>query len=248
MAIGTTNIKMSDIATELQYASTGLADNSMVNILYDSSQLSYSIHGGSYHNLNMLVSSLAKTFKIAIETRYSAGTYLWIGGWAGYDHDAPAQLAYIINNGSGADVAFDLYIGANNTPGSGTNIFSGIVPRNNGGNINANPYNTGVGAYSTFSSSGGYWISGNISVVVGSPVFVPVEMKVTAAVDLDNVGGATARYNYTNEILSGAGFDLNPMTGGVAFNDVLVSGANGSAFPTNGISWNKRTSIIIDIT
>jgi len=247
MAIGTTNISMRDISVELKYGSAS-TDRSMRNILYDSSQLSYSIHGGSYHNLAMLVSSLAKPFKIAIETRYSAGTYLWIGGWAGYDHDAPVQLAYIINNGSSEDVDVMLFIGDNNNPGSGTRFFSGTIPANNGGNINANPYNTGVGAYTAFSSNG-YWISGNMKMVVaGPPVFPPVNMSVTAAVDIDNVGGATGRYNYTANGSPGGAWNLNPFTGGGDFNNVLVSGVNGSAFPTNGISWNKRTSIIIDIT
>ena len=245
MPIGTTNISMHDISVELKYLSAG-TNNSMRNMLYDSSQLSYSIHGGSYHNLNMLVSSLAKPFKIAIETRYSAGTYLWIGGWAGYDHDAPVSLSCIINNGSTEDVDVMLYIGDNNNPGSGTRFFSGTVPANNGGNVNANPVNTGVAAYTNFSSTG-YWISGNMKMVVaGPPVFTPVNMNVTAAFDLDNAGTGTGRYNYTT--FNGT-WDLNPFSGGGAdFNDVLVSGVNGNAFPTDGISWNKRTAFVIDIT
>ena len=247
MAIGTTNISMHDISVELKYLSAG-TDNSMRNMLYDSSQLSYSIHGGSYHNMNMLVGSLVKTFRIAVETRYSAGTYLSIGAWAGYDHDAPVILSCIINNGSTEDVDVMLFIGDNNTPGSGTQFFSGTIPANNGGNINNNPLNTGVGAYGNFSGTG-YWISGNMKLVAaGPPPITTVNMVVTAAVDLDNVGGATGRYNYTTDGSPGGTWDLNVFTGGADFNDVLVSGVNGNAFPTDGISWNKRTAFVIDIT
>lgn len=247
MAIGTTNISMHDISVELKYASLG-TNNSMMNMLYDSSQLSYSIHGGSYHNLAMQLGSLAETFQIAIEKQYTIGTNLDLSGWAGYAHNAPVQLAYIINNGSGEDVDVMLYIGDNNNPGSGTRFFSGTIPANNGGNITANPANTGVAAYTNFSSTG-YWISGNMQMVIsGPPTFTPVNMNVTAAVDLDNVGTGKARYNYTANGSPGGAWGLNPFIGGSAFNDVLVSGVNGSAFPINGISWNKRTSITIDIS
>jgi len=246
MAIGTTNISLRDISVELKYTSS--ATNRSMRDMYDSSQLSYSIHGGSYHNLAMQLPALAKKFQIAIEKQYTLGTNLDLSGWAGYDHDAPAQLAYIINNGSSEDVDVMLFIGDNNNPGSGTRFFSGTIPANNGGNINANPYNTGVAAYTAFSSNG-YWISGNMKMVVaGPPVFSSVNMNVTAAVDLDNVGTGTGRYNYTANGSPGGAWDLNPFIGGGDFNDILVSGVNGNSFPTDGISWNKRTSIIIDIT
>jgi hypothetical protein len=243
MPIGTTNIKMSDIATELQYASTGLADNSMVNILYDSSQLSYNSHGGSYHNLNM--GSAATSFQNSIEVPYSAGGNMALKNWGGYDHDIGVNLNYIINNGSGSDVMVKLFLETGPAYGMYFNFFTVMVPMNNMGNVNVANFNTTSAAFVNYYSGGGYWISADISLLMLGPR--PVNMDVTSAVDTDNKGSGIPRFNYTANGTPGASWDLNPNTGGGTFSDIIVSGDNGNPYPSDGISWNKRTAIIIDI-
>ena len=244
MPIGTTNIKMSDVATELQYASTGLADNSMVNILYDSSQLSYNPHGGSYHNLSM--GSAGVSFQSSIEARYSVGQNMALKNWSGYDHDIGVNLNYIINNGSAADVSLKLYL--ENFPGVGPGFafFNAIVPMNNTGNVNVSNYNTTSAAFSNYYSGGGYWISGDISLTTFA--IRPIKMDVTSAVDTDNTGSGLSRFNYTANGAPGGSWNLDPGSGGGPFVGNLVSGDNGNPYPNDGISWNKRTTIIIDIT
>lgn len=245
MPIGTTNIKMSDIATELQYPSTGLSDNSMVNILYDSSQLSYNSHGGSYHNLGMTM-NLANSFQSAIEAPYSAGQNMALKQWAGYDHNIGVNLNYIINNGSGYDVNVRLFLETAPSFGGGFQFFAGIVPLNNAGNVNVANSNTTSGAFGYY-PFGGYWISGDISLLM-PPAGRPVTMNVTSAFDTDNTGSGTARFNYTANGFPPGPWNLDPSTGGGPFLDILASGDNSSPFPTDPISWNKRTAIIIDIT
>jgi len=245
MSIGTTNLSMNAIATELNYSGSGLSDISMVNILYDSSQLSYNSHGGSYHNLGMTM-NLANTFQSAIEAPYSAGGNMALKQWAGYDHNIGVNLNYIINNGSGADVSLKLHLEVNPGFGPGFAFFNAIVPMNNMGNVNVANFNTTSAAFSNYYSGGGYWISGDISLATFA--IRPVLMDVTSAVDTDNKGSGIPRFNYTANGTPGASWDLNPVSGGGNFTGILVSGDNGGSFPTDGISWNKRTTIIIDIT
>jgi hypothetical protein len=244
MPIGTTNIKMSDIATELQYASTGLSDNSMVNILYDSSQLSNNSHGGSYHNTSM---GSGTNFQISIEGPYSAGTYMALKNWGGYNHDIGVNLNYIINNGSGYDVNVRLFLETSPSYGGGFQFFAGIIPMNNMGNVNVANFNTTSAAFSSYYPVGGYWISGDISLLM-PPAGRPVNMNVTSAVDTDNKGSGIPRFNYTANGFPGGPWNLDPGSGGGPFVDILASGDNSSPFPTDGISWNKRTAIVIDIT
>jgi hypothetical protein len=246
MSIGTTNLSMYAIATELNYSGSGLSHISMVNELYDSSQLSYNSHGGSYHNLGMTM-NLANTFQSAIEAPYSAGGNMALKQWAGYDHDIGVNLNYIINNGSGYDVNVKLYLETSPSYGGYFNFFTGMVPMNNSGNVNVANYNTTSAAFSNYYSGGGYWISADISLLM-PPAGRPVNMSVTSAVDTDNKGSGIPRFNYTADGTPGGPWNLDPNTGGSNFLGILASGDNSSPFPTDGISWNKRTAIIIDIT
>jgi len=243
MPIGTTNIKMSDIATELQYSSS-LPNDSMVNILYDSSQLSYNQSGGSYHNLNM---GSATSFQSSIEGPYSAGQNMALKNWGGYTHDIGVNLNYIINNGSGYDVNVRLFLENSSGFGGGFQFFNGIIPMNNTGNVSVSNSNTGMGAFSNYYSGGGYWISGDISLLM-PPAFRPIMMDVTGAVDTDNKGSGIPRLTYTAHGTPGGPWNLDFSTGGGPFVGILVSGDNGSGgFPNDGVSWNKRTAIVIDI-
>jgi len=245
MPIGTTNLSMYAIATELNYSGGGLADISMVNELYDSSQLSYNSHGGSYHNLGMTM-NLADTFQSAIEAPYSAGGNMALKQWAGYDHNIGINLNYIINNGSGSDVDVKLFLETTPSYGGYFNFFTGMVPMNNMGNVNVANYNTTSAAFGNYYSGGGYWISADISLQM--PGARPVNMNVTSAIDTDNKGSGLSRFNYTANGTPGGPWDLNPNTGGSNFLGILASGDNGNAYPNDGISWNKRTAIVIDIT
>jgi hypothetical protein len=244
MSIGTTNLSMYAIATELNYSGGGLSDISMVNELYDSSQLSYNSHGGSYHNLGMTM-NLANTFQSAIEAPYSAGGNMALKQWAGYDHDIGVNLNYIINNGSGSDVMVKLFLENSPSYSMYFNIFTGMVPMNNSGNVNVANFNTTSAAFSNYYPFGGYWISVDISLLM--PGVRSVNMDVTSAIDTDNTGSGLSRFNYTANGTPGGSWDLNPNTGGAPFSNIIVSGDNSSPFPTDGISWNKRTAIIIDI-
>lgn len=241
MAIGTANISMDDIAAELQYG-TSLPNNSMVNYLYDSSQLAYDIHGGSYHNIGMGIGGTGN-FQQSIEYPYSVGQNMKLRNWALYDHDTTAKVDLIINNGSRFDVDFRIYI--NDTPAAGSVVvFNAVVPASNVANILLLDFDTTAPAFANFYGGGGYWIVGEINAV--SPGGTPVLMGVASA-DVDNVGAGITRFDYTNDGTPGGLWDLNPNTGGNPFNDVLISGDNGNPFPNDAISWNKRTIIAIDI-
>ena len=71
-------------------------------------------------------------------------------------------------------------------------------------------------------------------------------MNIAAAVDTDNVGGGTARLDYSSSVGAWDLVPAGPNTG--PFMDVLVAGNNGGGWPNDGVSWNKRTTMIIDIT
>lgn len=239
MPVPAANISMNDIQVELGYA-TGNSNESMVNVVYASSDLSYNNSAGSYHNLAMALPSLNTKFANAIQTRFAAGTNMNLGNWAEYAHDANARITIIINNGSRDDVVVRLVINDNPSFG-GPAIFIGTVPGNNAANINIPDFDTTMAAYSNYSGSGGYWLAGDLNCPAPSGV---VNFTVNA-VDVDGVGTGTARTNYTTNGTPGGPWNLG--TGGGPFVDVLVAGANGGSYPFDGVSWNKRTSIIIDI-
>lgn len=240
MPVPPVNISMNDIQMELTYA-TGNPNESMVNVVYASSDLSYDPHAGSYHNLAMALPSINQKFANAIQTRFAAGTNMNLGNWAEYDHNANAKINIIINNGSRDDVFVRLVINDNPSFG-GPTIFIGTVPANNAANINIPDFDTTMAAYSTYSGSGGYWLAGDLSVPSPSGA---VNFTVMG-LDVDGVGTGTTRLDYTNNGTPGGPWNLDPGTGGAPFVDVLVSGDNGSTFPSDGVSWNKRTAIIID--
>lgn len=233
---------MNGIATELQYGGA-YPNTSITGVIYNSSQGSYTATAGSYHNLSMALPGLTDSFATSIEAKYTAGTDMGLKNWAGYDHDATAKLLIIINNGSRDDVFVRLFISDNTTPG-GVTIFVGTVLRNNLANVNIPVYDTGVPAFSTYSGAGGYWLSGDINCPTPSgPVLFTV-----AGIDVDNLGTGTIRLDFTNYgPPPGGPWNLDPGSGGAPFFDVLVSGSNGNPFPNDGVSWNKRTGIIIDI-
>jgi len=238
MTVPNTNISMNAIATELQYSGGGLSDNSMVNVLFASSQLAYDDHGGSYHNLNMALSGLTDNFATAIEAKYTASTNMGLKNWAGYNHDAEVLLGLLINNSSREDVDCRIEM-------SGTTIFNNIVPASNAGNINIPIIPTGIAAFTNFAPTTGYHITATMSVPPFPPPSNPAFMSV-AGVDTDNVGGGLVRLDYTNNGAPGGPWNLG--VGGSNFSGDIISGFNGNPFPSDGISWNKRTTIIINIT
>jgi hypothetical protein len=239
MPVPTADISMNDIQMELMYA-TGTPNESMVNVVYASSDLSYNTHAGSYHNLAMALPSMNAKFAAAIQTRFAAGTNMNLGNWAEYSHDANARINIIINNGSRDDVIIRMNINDNASYG-GAAIFTGTVLANNAANVNLQDFDTGQAAYSSYSTTNGYWLTADLSV----PAPTGVVNFAVSAVDVDNVGTGTVRTNYTTDGSPGGPWNLG--AGGGPFADVLVAGANGSSYPFDGVSWNKRTAIIINI-
>ena len=238
MAIGTTNISISSIASELQYTSG--ADYQLKGTLYYSSQLAYSANGGSYHNYNnMALSGLTDSFATAIEAKYSGGQNMGLKNWAGYNHDHNVILSIRVNNGNSFnDANVRIWLSTGPTPGA-TVLVNQVVPRSNAANVILTNYNTGDPAFSTYNGTG-YWLFGDISDMGGGAPAMP--MNIAAAVDTDNVGSGTARLDYSSSV---GAWDL--VNNGPFF-DVLVAGNNGSGWPNDGVSWNKRTTMIIDIT
>jgi hypothetical protein len=245
MAIGTTNIKMSDIATELQ---DSVSDVSSYNRLYYSSQVAWNPRAGSYHNYNnMALPGLTDSFATAIEAKYTASQNMGLKNWAGYDHDHNVILGIRIYNGNAFnDVNFKLYIcdSVNGPVGGGTSIpiFSGVVPANNVANISIPNYDTGVPAFSSYGGSG-YWIWGDIREITGIPRPTLLTM---AGGDTDGVGDAQSiiRLNYQANGSPGGVWDL--FTAGPFINH-LFTGDQTNPFPADPISWNKRTDFIITI-
>ena len=242
MSVPSADIRMGGVATELQYGS--ITDITMTGILYATSTLSYQIESGSYHNLAMGLPGINNKFANVIATVFNGGTDMKLGNWAEYNHDASAKVNIIINNGSSDDVDVRVYI--NGAPGvGGTPISAGIVPAFNVANINLPDYDTGVAAFSNFYGSGGYWISADMTDM--NPGGRPCRMIVNS-VDVDaTLGTGTSRFTYTTNGTPGGAWDLNPNTGGSPFSDVIISGDNGAPYPSDGVSWNRRTAIIIDI-
>jgi len=239
MAIGTSNIRMSDIASELHYTSG--ADYQLKGTLYNSSQLAYSPNGGSYHNYNnMALSGLTDSFATAIEAKYTASQNMGLKNWAGYDHDHNAIVNVWVNNGNPFNDAYVRIWISDSTSPSAFPLVNQVVQRSNIANVILTNFNTGAPAFSSFNGSNGYWLFGDISDMGGGAPAMP--MNITASVDTDNVGGGTTRLNYSTSV--GAWDLVN--TG--AFYDVLVAGNNGGGWPNDGVSWNKRTTMIIDIT
>ncbi len=238
MPIGTSNISISSIASELQYTSG--QDYQLKGTLYYSSQLAYSANGGSYHNYNnMALSGLTDSFATAIEAKYSASQNMGLKNWAGYDHDHNAIVSIRVNNGNPQnDVLVRIWITDNPSP-SAYQLVNATVPRNNAGNIILNNFNTGAPAFSAFNTTG-YFLYGDISDLGGGASNMP--MNIAAAADTDNVGGGTARLDYSSSV---GPWDL--IVDG-NFMNVLVAGNNGGGWSNDGVSWNKRTTMIIDIT
>ena len=236
MPVPNTNVSMNAIATELQYGAA-FADNSTQNVLFASSQLAYDNHGGSYHNLTLSAPG-SPSFATSIGDRYIGGTGMGLQNWCGYNHDAEVLLGLLINNSSREDV--DCRIEMN-----GTTIFSSIVPASNAGNINIPIINTGIPAFANFAPTTGYHITALMNVPLFPPAANPAMMTVMG-VDTDNVGGGLVRLDYTNNGAPGGPWNLG--LGGSNFGGDIISGDNGSPFPSDGISWNKRTTIIINIT
>jgi len=237
MPIGTTDISMGNIASELQYTS---GDYQLKGTLYNSSQLAYSANGGSYHNLNMALSGLTDSFATAIEAKYTASQNMGLKNWAGYDHDHNAIVSVRVNNGNATNDAYVRIWISDSTGPSAWPLVNQVVPRNNAGNVILNNLNTGAPAFSAFNGSNGYWLVGDISDLGGGAANMP--MNIAAAVDTDNVGGGTARLNYSTSV---GAWDL--VVDG-PFINVLVAGNNAGGWPNDGVSWNKRTTMVIDIT
>jgi hypothetical protein len=247
MAIGTTNIRMSDIATELQ---SSTSDISMYQSLYASSWAAWNPRAGSYHNYNnMALSGLTDSFATAIEAKYTLGQDMGLKNWAGYDHDHNVILGIRINNGNAFNAVYlKLYLcdQSNGFAGGGTSIsiFSGLVPANNAANISIANYNTTVPAFSSYGGSG-YWIWGDIRDATGFPR--PTLMSMACG-DIDGVGDPQSciRFNYQTNGSPGGIWDLS-VGGAGPFIDNLFSGDQGNPFPNDPISWNKRTDFIIGI-
>lgn len=241
MPIGTTNVSISSIATELQYAG---GDFLTKDTLFQSSTLAYNPNGGSYHNYNNMGTAANLSFATAIEARYSGSDNMALGRWMHYNHDINARLNIRVNNGNPLDDV-DVRIWISDNPGaSSTYLLVGqVVPRANGANVVLTNFDTGAPAFSAFSGSGGYWIYVEINnITMSGP---PCMMSVIISDDTDAVGAGLARMNYTANGSPGGPWDLftqGPFTG------PLIAGDNGGGWPNDGISWNKRTTFIIDIT
>lgn len=243
MPVPAADISMSEIAAELQFG-TSITNITMSGILYATSTLSYQSEAGSYHNLDMGLPGLNNKFSNIIATVFNGGTDMSLGNWAEYNHDASVKVNLIINNGSADDVDVRVYINGAAGPG-GVPIFSGTVPAFNAGNINLADYDTTVAAFSNYNGSGGYWIFAEMTDI--TPGGRRCDMRVNS-VDVDGtLGTGTARFTYTANGSPGGPWDLNPFTGGGPFMDVIISGDNGNPYPADGVSWNRRTAILIDI-
>ena len=241
MPIGTTDVSISSIATELQYAGGDLLTK---DTLFQSSTLAYTSNGGSYHNYNNMGTAANLSFFTAIEGRYSGSNNMALGRWMHYNHDINARLNISVKNGNPNDDV-DVRIWISDSPGAPSPylLVNQVVPRLNLGNVILNDFNTGAPAFSAFSGSGGYWIYVEINnITMSGP---PCMMIVTASVDTDGAGGGQARMNYTSSGAPGGPWDL--FTQG-PFIGPLIAGDNGGVWPNDGISWNKRTTFIIDIT
>ncbi len=239
MPIGTTDIAIGSIAGELQYT---VGDTQIKATLFQSSVLAYSIHGGSYHNYNNMGPSANVAFKNAIEARYSGSNNMGLSNWMHYNHDANAILNIrVTNNSASDDVDVRIWITPNSGAASAFMLVNQVCTRVNGNDVILTNYDTGAQAFSNFNSAG-YWIYGEITSVTSSGL--PCMMSVVVSTDTDSAGAGTVRTNYTANGTPGGAWDLNiaPFTGD------LVAGDNGNPFPSDGVSWNKRTSFEIEIT
>jgi hypothetical protein len=241
MPIGNTDVSISSIAAELQYSG---ADFQTKSTLFQSSTLAYSPNGGSYHNYNNMGTAANLSFATAIEARYSGSNNMGLGRWMYYNHDINVRLNIRVSNGNPFDdVEVRMWISDNPGAPSAYILVNQVVPRANTGNVILTDFDTGAPAFSAFSGSGGYWIYVEINNLTMSGF--PCMMSVTASVDTDAVGGGTTRMNYTANGLPGGPWDL--FTQG-PFIGTLIAGDNGGGWPNDGISWNKRTTFLIDIT
>jgi hypothetical protein len=239
MPIGTTDIAIGSIASELQYTP---GDTQIKATLFQSSVLVYSVHGGSYHNYNNMGPSANASFKGAIEARYSLSDTLALSSWMHYNHDANARLNIrVTNNSTTDDVDVKLWMTPNQGAPSGFLLVSQVCARVNGSDIILTNYDTGYPAFGNFSSTG-YWIYGEMNSLTSSGL--PCMMSVVVSTDTDAAGGGQVRTNYTANGTPGGAWDLNT----APFAGDLVAGDNGSSFPSDSVSWNKRTTFEIVIT
>lgn len=239
MPIGSTNISMDAIATELNLGSAPFADNHMYANIYATANGVYTSDSGSYHNLNMALSGLTDNFKVAVGSPYFSASNMGLKNWAGYDHDAPVMLRVTVQNNCPDIVNYDLEIAQTPGPvGTGTIFANGAL--NPGQTLNVQFLNTTVAAFSTFANGGFTYF---INAIFSDGTIPPARCSfdVISSSDTDNMGNGLNRENFTdvngtyNIIVSGL-FDANLISGDV-WND---SG--------NGISWNKRTSFFVEFT
>lgn len=243
MPIGTTNIGLLGLATELGLPTpTGI----LLSDAYSSSDVDGLSNGwaGSFHNLSMGLSPTG-IFRTQIFSPYFTGDNFALNRWANYDHDAPVRLSYTLSSAMvpGRNVRFELYLDSN--PGPPTTSASAILFDTVtlfGANPAPPPYtqvdfNTGVAAHSNFWPTG-YYITAVISCL---PTPFSADMNVVSSTDDDGVGANTDRGNFTQSF-------PGPWDIVTPFDGVLVDGsAAGTGFPLP-IAWNKRTNFSVTIT
>ena len=233
MPIGSTNISMDAIATELMLGTGSFADNSMEATLYYTSNDGFTPTSGSFHNLNMGLPGLTDSFATNIFNPWAATSNLGLKNWAGYNHDANVMLDVRIDNFSPDDVQYDIELSTNpGALGTGVSVASGVLT--SGNSLVVGFLNTGVPAYSNFAGGQATYFINAYFVDVSIPT-TRCRMGVVSSSDTDGVGAGPNRDNYT--VARGA-YDLAGMG---PFNENLISGSAWND-PGQGISWNKRTS------
>ena len=233
MPIGSTNISMDAIATELMLGTGSYADNGMEATLYITSNDGFTPTSGSFHNLNMGLPGLTDSFATNIFNPWASTSNLGLKNWAGYNHDANVMLDVRIDNFSPDDVQYDIELSQNpGSLGSGTIVASGVLT--SGNSLVVAFLNTGVAAYSNFAGGQAtYFINARFSDI--SIPNMRCRMDVVSSTDTDGVGAGPNRDNYT--VVNGS-YDLPGMG---TFDANLISGSAWND-PGQGISWNKRTS------
>jgi hypothetical protein len=233
MAIGTTNISMFDIATELTFPTT---DIELLDGLYDTSATAGAQDSGNYHNYNNMALGGILSFKESIYD-YWSGTATGnpvavLSHWAGYTHDIEWEVSFVLDNQSNETVDVELWFGPNDVSQS-DQFYTISLPKTT--TDTQIPYVTTLASKTTgYSNYGGYyWIH-----MVAIPVDANITkyMDVVSSYDTDGVGASTNRTTWTS--VNGT-FDF--VSNGGAFSNWIVAGNN----QNTGIGWNKRTTFEI---
>lgn len=228
MPISATNIKMSDIATELTIANS---DVGLRDTLFATCQTAGQTDSGNYHNYNNMALSNAISFKQAIYDYYTVSEVGVLSHWAYYNHDIEWIIDFVIDNQTN-DGVDPLNIYFSNFNNAGVDLFYNIKSLANTTDTLSN-YATDLPSRTTgYVNYGGYYFI-YLECTALDPGATPY-MSITAS-DTDGVGDTTVRTTWTD--VNGV-WDFSSMG---SFSNWIVAGDN----ETSGIGWNKRTTFTI---